>query len=123
MDNLDLTSLLTGKNLLLTGGVFALTTAIREVFKVFFASASGQRILPVIPLIFGVAGALAGVCDGVVEWQGRLMLGLIAGFAAGHLFKIGKTTFMGSGVEDPEPPSTPPSPPSTPPSPTVEVGK
>lgn len=109
MDNLDLTSLLTGKNLILTGGVFALTTALREMFKVFFVSTSGQRILPILPLVFGVAGALAGVCDGVTEWQGRLMLGLIAGFAAGHLFKVGKTSLMGAGVEESEP-KDPPAP-------------
>ena len=35
------------------------------------------------------------------------MLGLIAGFAAGHLFKVGKTTLLGAGVEvDPKDPPT-----------------
>ena len=107
MDNLDLTSLFTGNNLILIGGVFALTTALRESFKSFFASSFGQRALPVIPLIFGIVGALAGVCDGVTTWQGKLMLGLIAGFAAGHLFTVGKTTLLGAGVEvDPKDPPT-----------------
>jgi hypothetical protein len=102
MGDLDVSSLVTGKNLLLAGSVFALTTGAREMFKAFFASTLGQRFLPVLPLVLGVIGALLGICDGASEWQSRLAVGLIAGFAAGHLFKVGKTSLMGAGIDEPE---------------------
>jgi hypothetical protein len=106
MADLDFGSLLMGSNLLLTGGAFAATTAAKEMFKNFFSSVVGQRFLPVMPLAFGVIGAQAGVCEGASTWQGRCMIGLIAGFTAGHTFKVGKTSVMGSGVEAPEPTPT-----------------
>lgn len=103
MADLDFSTLLTGNNLLLTGGVFAATATIRESFKKFFESVVGQRLLPIAPMVFGIAGAQAGICEGASTWQGRCMLGLIAGFSAGHFFKIGKTSLLGAGVEAPEP--------------------
>jgi hypothetical protein len=109
MGDLDVSNLITGKNLLLGGAAFALTTGARETFKGFFASVLGQRLLPLVPLVLCVAGALMGICDGATEWQSRLALGLIVGFAAGHLFKIGKTSIMGAGIEEPvskDPPTT-----------------
>ncbi len=101
MADLDLTNLLTGNNLLLTGGVFAATSGLRGAIPDFFANKIGQRTLPVIPLVLGIVGALAGVCDGVSTWEGEVMLGMIAGTVAGQGFKLGKTTLLGAGIEAP----------------------
>jgi hypothetical protein len=114
-DGMDLTSLITGKNLVLAGGVFALTTTIRMSFKEFFKTRGGERLLPVLPIVLGVIGALMGICENVTTWQDKLMVGVIAGFTAGHLFKMGKTSMMGIGLpekkgkeeieEEPSPPA------------------
>lgn len=102
---MDISTILTGTNLLLAIGVFVLITVIRAVFPAFFASRLGQRILPVLPLVFGAGGALIGMCSNAKTWQEKLLIGLIAGFASSHLFKIGKTTVIGWGLPDKEPPA------------------
>lgn len=102
MGDLDLPSLITGQNLLLTGGIFVFTTFLRETFRGFFAGTVGQRLLPVIPLILGVAGALSGLSEKVSNWQSEVMLGMICGFLASHFFKVGKTTVMGIGLDSPD---------------------
>lgn len=112
MSEIDLTSLLTGKNLVLAGGSFALTTSVRASFKDFFATRLGARFLPLLPVIFGIIGALAGVCDGVTAWQDRVMLGALLGFTAGHVFKMGKQSVMGIGLPEKKEEDDPPSPPS-----------
>ena len=111
MDTFDL--LLTKANLSLAGGVFVLLQTLKMVFPTFFQGKLGQRLVPVIPLLFGVAGSMAGMCSGT-RWQEKVMIGLIAGFAAGHSFKVGKTTLLGKGidVDDPAPaPDAPAEPP------------
>ena len=99
-DSLDLTSLITGNNLILAGGTFAIMATLRKSFKDFFATTFGQRVLPILPLLIAIGGALGGVCDGVTTWQDKVMLGCICGFAAGHLFKLGRTSLLGIGVDD-----------------------
>lgn len=103
MGDLDLPSLITGQNLLLTGGIFAFTTVLRQTFKTFFLGTLGQRLLPIIPLLLGVAGALGGISEKAANWQSEVMLGMICGFLASNFFKVGKTTVMGIGVEPPDP--------------------
>lgn len=117
-NDLDLTSLITGQNLVLLGGCFALTATLRASFKEFFADKSwGHRLLPILPLVFGMVGALAGVCEGVTTTGSKIMLGLIAGFLAGHGFKIGKTSVLGFGLggdDEEEEKKDPPAPPVAP---------
>lgn len=111
MSEIDLTSLITGKNLVLAGGSFALTTSMRASFKDFFATRAGARLLPLLPVIFGIVGALMGVCDGVTAWQDRVMLGALLGFTAGHVFKMGKQSIMGIGIPEKVEPDEGSSPP------------
>ena len=95
---MDLAALITGKNLLLMAGCFALTTVARKSAKPFFDAGIGERLLPLLPLLFGVLGALMGVCENAPTVGDKVVMGLIAGFAASHMFKLGKTTVMGFGV-------------------------
>jgi hypothetical protein len=98
VNDFDLTSLLTGNNLILVGACFGLTAALRSVFPEFFAAGLGHRLLPLLPLILGMLGALMGVCDGASSIASKIMLGVIAGTAAGHGFKVGRTSILGFNV-------------------------
>jgi len=91
----------TTTNLLLTGAVFALLQVLKMVVPKWSTTQIGQRLLPVIPLLLGVGGAMAGLCS-ASTWQEKLAIGIMAGFAAGQGFKIGKTTALGKGIEVPE---------------------
>lgn len=95
---MDFASLLAGKNITLMGGVFALTTTFRLSFKPFFESGLGERLMPLLPLLLGVAGAFLGMCENAPTGADKTGIGLVAGFAAGHLFKLGKTSVMGYGI-------------------------
>lgn len=112
MSELDLASLVTGRNLVLAGAAFVITSTLRTTFKAFFATRLGTRMLPLLPIMLALIGAFLGVGEGAETWQDKLVLGLIAGFAAGHLFKMGKTSVMGIGLPelsapDPEGPVDP----------------
>ena len=78
----------------------------------FWMSKVGQRIMPILPLVYGLGLAFLGVCDCAI-WQDKLVIGLIAGWASSHTFKLGKTSVLGWGVEDsdgdgiPDAPATP----------------
>ena len=99
MEGMLLDQLLTGRNLMLAGGIFVLMSVMRVPMKDFYDSRLGQRLLPLIPIVLGVAGAFAGLCDGKV-WQDKLLIGLIAGWASSHTFKLGRTSVMGYGLPD-----------------------
>ncbi len=94
---MDLATLLQGNNLLLMGGTVAVVTTMRTMFPVFFTKHWGERVLPLLPLLVAVIGALCGVSEGDTVSE-KVAIGLLAGFTAGQLFKIGRTTFLGYGV-------------------------
>ena len=100
MNELDLTTLVTGYNLILAGGSFGLTSAIRAAAPEFFEARLGKRLLPLLPVILAVVGAVLGVCEGAETLQARVMLGILIGFFSGHLFKLGKTSVMGAGLPE-----------------------
>lgn len=95
---MDFSALLVGKNFILLGGVFALTTTVRSTFKPFFDAGMGERLLPLVPLILGILGALMGISENAPTVADKVGIGLIAGFTAGHIFKLGKTSVLGYGV-------------------------
>lgn len=94
---MDLATLLQGNNLLLMGATVAITTTVRTMFPAFFTKHWGERLLPLLPLLIGIIGALIGVSEGDTVSE-KIAIGLLAGFTGGQLFKIGRTTFMGYGV-------------------------
>lgn len=115
-----LDQLLTGRNLALAGGVFVLMSLVKNlVLPKFWLGNIGQRLLPVLPIVLGVSGAFAGLCD-CNGWQDKLLIGLIAGWASSHTFKLGKTSILGYGIDggSEETPSDPATPAPATPAPT-----
>lgn len=97
-------NMVSGENAVLAGVVFAVMTAGKGAAGKFFETPTGQRILPVLPLVLGVAFSLSGFCDpSVTRWQARVVVGLLSGALAGQMFKVGRTSIMGKGVSEPEP--------------------
>jgi hypothetical protein len=97
----DLSSYVTGENAALVAGVVAVCSTLKATFKGFFKGKVGQRLLPLMPVLLGTAGAMCGIGDaGADTWQAKLVLGVICGFTAGQLFKAGKTSIFGWGIED-----------------------
>lgn len=113
---MDISSLLTGRNAMLPVGVYAVTQALKMALPKVFQSSVGQRLVPLIPLVLGIGLALVGIGEGAPRWQDRILLGLLAGFTASHLFKVGKTSLLGWGIEatKEDPPATPAGEASTP---------
>jgi hypothetical protein len=99
----DLTTLLTGENAALVGCIIALLSTARGVLKEQFAKPMVKRFLPIAPIALGIIATMLGF--GSVEgteggWQDCLVLGVMAGFTAGQLFKAGKTSVFGWGMKD-----------------------
>lgn len=94
---MDLSYVLTGKNLLLLSAVFAMTQVLKSSIPWFTYSVMGQRLIPILPIVLGVIGSLVGLCS-ENSWPDRVAIGIIAGFSAGQMFKVGKTTLLGKGV-------------------------
>ena len=91
--------LATQQNLMLVGAVFAVLQTLKMAIPKWSSTKLGQRLMPVIPEVLGVVGALAGLSSGKT-WQENVAIGLMAGFAASKGFKFGKTTLLGKGVKD-----------------------
>jgi len=119
---MDVSALMTGKNAMLPVAVFVISQTLKSLFPAFFAGKVGQRLMPVIPLVVGVGLALLGLCD-AAHWQDRMLLGLLASFTASHLFKVGKTSFLGWGVEAAQDPGPTPAEAAIPPVTTDTKGK
>jgi len=97
---MDLTNLLDAHNLALAGGILALLGTAKRMAPKLFTSYWGQRLLPAIPLLMGVAGSLAGASNGDTSMD-KVIIGILAGFTAANSFKVWKTTARGKGIEAP----------------------
>jgi hypothetical protein len=110
---MDLTAHVTGRNLILAGSVFALTQMFKQAFPAFWASACGQRLLPVVPVALGVVAMFLRLGDGAARWTDKLVTGVMVGAVAATSFQVGKQTILGWGTKSdstsaPAAPSTPP---------------
>jgi len=55
-----------------------------------------RRVLPLVPLLLGVAGAfMPGVIPDAVGWGAQVLAGLLAGFTAAHGRKVVRRVVMG----------------------------
>lgn len=114
-----LEELLTGRNISLAGGVFVVMAIGKNyIAPKFWTGKIGQRLLPVIPLALGIGGAFLGFCD-CTTWQDKLAIGLIAGWASSHTFKLGKTSVLGWGIGDADGDGVPDAPPAPAPAPVA----
>lgn len=98
--------LFTGSNLILYAAVYAITQTVKVIFPKTMKKKLVQRILPALPILLAVLGAVVGLSSGTT-WQERIAFGVIIGALAGQTFKIGKTSLLGKGIEEPEPPEAP----------------
>lgn len=94
--DLNLKDFFSGLNLLLGICTFILTALVKRVFQPFWEKPLGNRLLPLVPLVFGLALAFAGLHEpAVTTWQEKLAIGLVASFAASYIFKFSQTTLLG----------------------------
>jgi len=111
----DFDSLMSWVNLSLAGAIFVVTATLKQILGKFFTSPVGQRLLPLIPLVLGVGLSLAGFHDGrMSRWQDLVIVGVLSGAFSGQIFKIGRTSLLGRGLDPTAPESsasvTPPPP-------------
>lgn len=109
---MDLRALLSEpENAALPAVVIALVYATRRSGGSYFRSPPGKRLLPLLPLLFGLGLALLGIGT-AGPWRERVLFGLLAGFVASGGFAFLRTTVFGRGLADElERPSDPPADP------------
>lgn len=93
--------LVTGRNLSLAGGIVVVVMVFRQLFPAAWKTPLGKRVLPVLPILLGVLGAIAGMAE-AASWQDRVVVGLLAGYVAAHSFQVGKTSVLGYGTKLPK---------------------
>lgn len=89
-------SALTGKSATLAGLILIVVSGLKSLSPELFESHWGQRLLPLLPVLFGLLGGFLGAVDGPTA--SRLEQGFMAGLVAAMAYKTGKTTIAGSGV-------------------------
>jgi hypothetical protein len=98
---LDMTTLLDSYNLMLAGAILAVLGTIKRVAPKSTSSFWGQRLLPILPLVLGILGSLLGASNGQTTID-KVIIGILAGFAAANAFKVWKTTVRGKGIDVPQ---------------------
>ena len=93
--------MLSGANVVLIAIILTVTGAIKSIFPDCFGSKTGQRILPIIPIVLGIAGALAGLGSpgAAATILDKVMVGLMSGLSAAISFKLARTTVLGKGID------------------------
>lgn len=99
---IDVQSLISGPNLGLAACAAVVTGLFRSIVPAWWTTSVGQRLLPTLPILIGVVGALLGLGDASV-FGNRLVLGILAGAVAAHGYKVGRTTMLGRGLVRPQP--------------------
>lgn len=93
----QLANIVTGTNLSLAIAVNVILVVIRTLAPEAFKTPIGQRILPVLPILLGLP--LAMLLSDIARWQDRLVMGFLVGFVASTMFKVGRTSILGMGLD------------------------
>lgn len=108
---MDPSSLVSGKNAALAAAIVVVLAFARGSAPALFQKRAVQRVLPVLPVIMGILGIFCGFGEGGDCWQNKLVSGLLTGAAASTLYKVGRTSILGQGLDpsasDPPPPPAP----------------
>jgi hypothetical protein len=99
----DLTTLLTGENAGLIGAIVVVLSTAKAVIPKILTRPKVKRFIPLAPVILGIIATYLGfgtAGDALATWQSKLILGCLAGFTAGQLYKAGKTSIFGWGLID-----------------------
>lgn len=102
---MDLQSLLSPSNVALPFAAGLLTAISRKVAGPNADGPLGQRLLPAAPFFWGLVLALGGIGT-AGSWRDRLLVGLIAGATSSAVYKLARTTVLGAGLEELDPPKT-----------------
>jgi len=100
---MDLQSLLSPSNVALPFLAGLLTAICRRVAGASADGPLGQRLLPAAPFFWGLTFALAGIGT-AGAWRDRVLIGLIAGATSSAIYKLARTTVLGAGLEELDPP-------------------
>lgn len=114
----EVSELVSGRNATLAGAAFVAVALLKNLAPGFVGTRVGKRLLPVLPVLLCIVGAFLGFADPAMTatWQDKMMVGLLSGATSAWLFKMGKTTVLGRGLDlSPSSPSVPP------PAPEVET--
>ena len=110
-------SLFSTTHIALSVAIFVVVATVKKLAHPFFDTHTvGIRVLPVLPLVLGVAAALLGFVDsGITRLPDRLVVGVLCAAFSSQAYKLAKTTILGRGLPGLSSPSTPPPSPSEPP--------
>ena len=107
-------SLFSATHIALSVAIFVVVATVKKLaHPVFDTHPVGIRVLPVMPLVLGVAAALLGfVDDGITRLPDRIVVGVLCAAFSSQAYKLAKTTILGRGLPGLSSPSEPPSPPT-----------
>lgn len=107
-------SLFSTTHIALSVAIFVVVATVKKLAHPFFDTHTvGIRVLPVMPLVLGVAAALLGfVDDGITRLPDRIVVGVLCAAFSSQAYKLAKTTILGRGLPGLSSPSEPPSPPT-----------
>ena len=117
-------SLFSATHIALSVAIFVVVATVKKLAHPFFDTHTvGIRVLPVLPLVLGVAAALLGFVDsGITRLPDRIVVGVLCAAFSSQAYKLAKTTILGRGLPGLSSPSEPPAPPSEPsPAPAPET--
>lgn len=90
-------------NLLLAAAIYVLVTALKQALPGLTTTRLGRRVLPILPVILGVLGALAGFVDSAIDrLPDRIAVGVLSGAFSAWGFKFVQKTVRGVVAGDPE---------------------
>ena len=103
--------------LYLMGATWVIMETLRRVLpEKVTASQAYTRLTPVLPLLLCIAGAwIPGILDPAMSVSSRILVGIILGYASGHMHKILMQTVLGkdqrlAALVAPSPPENNPAP-------------
>lgn len=79
----------------------------------WFETPRGKRVLPILPILFGVAAAVGGFVDpAYTRLQDRLIVGVLCGAFSAQVFTVVKKSLLAKGlpVEEIQAPAGPTTP-------------
>lgn len=107
---MDLDILTSAKNMEAAGIIWAVSQALKAEIGEFKDHPTVQRAIPLVPVVAGVLCGLFGLVEVSTDphhlattWE-NVKVGAMIAFGSMGLFKVGKTSVIGRGVERPDHP-------------------
>jgi len=93
------------RNLSVATAIVVFLLTLKGAIPAFFEKVWVRRVMPVMPVLLGVAAAFTGFAEIVAPptWQNKLVIGVLTGAAAATFYKVGRTSILGQGIAPYEP--------------------